>query len=291
MEIIKKGGKMVSIEPISKNVLANGINIKYWEWEGKGTPIIMLHPSSGYGRMWDHTARLLHPDFRIIAPDQRGHGDTDRPTNGYSGEDYTADLRALVKVLGLKKVILVGFSLGGRVAMTYAALYSDDVTHIVLAGGPHYYNLFDVPGEREKRANALQEFRDHKPPSKFASQDQAVEYLRAKRPSWSEEAIQYAMIYNVNRFPDGSLEFKYDPEKEAMTLSLGAVDLTKYVRRITCPVLIARGKKSLQLTSGQAREAASLFKNCRIVDVEGAEFWVMCENPPNLAKVIRDFIS
>jgi pimeloyl-ACP methyl ester carboxylesterase len=279
---------------VGKTVFANGINIKYWEWEGKGTPSVMLHPSSGYGRIWDHTARLLHPDFRIIAPDQRGHGDTDKPTHGYSGEDYTADLRALVEVLGLGKIILVGFSLGGRVAMTYAALYPDDVTHIVLAGGPHYYNLFDVPGEREKRAKALQEFRDqgqNRPPSKFASLNQAVEYLHSRRPSWSEEAVHYAVIHNMNRLPDGSLEFKYDPEKEAMTLSLGAVDFTKYVRQITCPVLIARGQKSSQLTREQAREAASLFKDCRIVDVEGAEFWVMCENPTNLAKVIREFIA
>jgi pimeloyl-ACP methyl ester carboxylesterase len=279
---------MTTVEPQGRTVFANGINIKYWDWGGRGPSMVMLHPSSGFGRIWDHTARLLHPDFRIIAPDQRGHGDTDKPACGYSGEDYTADLRALVEALGLGKIIIVGHSLGGRVAMIYGGFYPNDVTHIILVGGPHYASLFEVPAERERRAI---EWEQRKPPAKFASAEEARAYLQKRRTTWTDEAVGYAVVHNMNHYPDGSVEFKYDPEKEAITLSHITDNLTKYVQRIRCPVLFARGENSPQLPIEQAHKAASLFSDCRIVDVEGSEYWIQCENPTALAKVIREFIA
>lgn len=250
--------------------------------------MVMLHPSSGYGRIWDHTARSLQPDFRIIAPDQRGHGDTDKPEGGYSGEDFTADLRGLVQALGLGKIVIVGHSLGGRVAMIYAGLYPDEVSHIVLVGGPHYSSLFEISGERERRAAVAGPMR---PLTKFASADEAQAYLRRARPTWTGEAVRHAVLHNMNHQPDGSVEFKYDPEKVALGLSHIPDDLTEYVRRITCPVLFARGPNSPQLPIERAREAADLFANCRIVDVEDSEYWIECENPAALARVIREFVT
>jgi pimeloyl-ACP methyl ester carboxylesterase len=275
-------------EPKGETILVNGINVKYWDWGGSGPNMVMLHPSSGYGRIWDHTARLLYPDFRIIAPDQRGHGDTDKPDSGYSGEDFTADLRGLVEALGLGKIAIVGHSLGGRVAMIYGGLYPNDVSHIVLVGGPHYVSLFEVPVVRESRSIAQGQVR---PQTKFASADEAYASLRRARPTWTDEAVQHAIVHNMNHYPDGAVEFKYDPEKVALGLSHIPDNLTKYVRRITCPVLFACGPNSPQLPIDRARQAASLFADCRIVDVEGSEYWIEAENPVALARVIREFIS
>ncbi len=277
-----------AVEPQGKTIFVNGINIKYWDWGASGPSVAMLHPSGGYGRIWDRTARWLHPDFRIIAPDQRGHGDTDKPDSNYSGEDFTADLRGLVQALGLGKIIIVGHSLGGRVAMIYGGLYPDDVSHIVLVGGPHYVSLFEVPGARQTRAAPTVQVGAL---TKFASTAEAQAYLRRARPTWTDEAVQHAVLYNMNHQPDGSVEFKYDPQKVALGLSHIPDNLTKYVRRITCPVLIARGPNSPQLPIERAREAASLFANCRIVDVEGSEYWIEAENPAALARVIREFIA
>ena len=276
------------IEPQGKTIFVNGIHIKYWDWGGSGPSIVMLHPSSGYGRIWDHTARWLHSDFRIIAPDQRAHGDTDKPDGGYSGEDFTADLRGLVETLGLGKIIIVGHSLGGRVAMIYAGLYPDEVSHIVLVGGPHYVSLFEVAGERERRTAPTGQVGT---PTKFASAYEAQAYLQRARPTWTDEAVRHAVLYNMKHHPDGSVEFKYDPEKVALGLSHIPDNLTGYVRRIACPVLFARGPNSPQFPIERAREAASLFANCRIVDVEDSEYWIEAENPAALARVIREFIQ
>jgi pimeloyl-ACP methyl ester carboxylesterase len=172
--------------------------------------------------------------------------------------------------------------------MIYGGLYPDEVGHIVLVGGPHYVSLFEVTGERGRRAAPTGQVRA---PTTFASADEAQVYLRRARPTWTDEAVRHAVRHNMNHYPDGSVEFKYDPEKVALGLSHIPDNLTKYVRRITCPVLIARGPNSPQLPLERAREAASLFADCRIVDVEGSEYWIEAENSAALARVIRDFVA
>ena len=62
-------------EPITRDTtLANGLGMRYYEWPGTGPNLVLLHPSSGYGRMWDMTAGLVGGHFHVFALDQRGHG-------------------------------------------------------------------------------------------------------------------------------------------------------------------------------------------------------------------------
>ncbi|MBI3068484.1 MAG: alpha/beta fold hydrolase [Betaproteobacteria bacterium] len=88
--------------------------MRYYLWEGRGPTVVMLHPSGGYARIWERVVPYLLPDFRVIALDQRGHGDTDRPARGYAGEDFAQDLEQFLDTLRLDRVVLVGHSLGRR---------------------------------------------------------------------------------------------------------------------------------------------------------------------------------
>src|SRR5262249_60969403 len=76
-----------------KNViLPNGLEVHYDEWPGPKPVLVFLHPSSGYGRMWEWTASHLASRFHIYALDQRGHGSSGRPDGDYSAEEYANDL-------------------------------------------------------------------------------------------------------------------------------------------------------------------------------------------------------
>ena len=76
-----------------KNVtLRNGLTLHYYEWPGPRPNLVLLHPSSGYGRMWEWTANALGSSFHVYALDQRGHGDSGRPDGDYSAEEYAEDL-------------------------------------------------------------------------------------------------------------------------------------------------------------------------------------------------------
>src|SRR6185295_9203721 len=87
-------------------VLDDGLNIHYFHKAGRELNLVLLHPSSGYGRMWELTAGYLDPRFSVYAPDQRGHGDSGRPDGEYSAEELAKDLKAVVDKLGLKRIVV-----------------------------------------------------------------------------------------------------------------------------------------------------------------------------------------
>lgn len=275
-------------EPKSKRVLANGIDLHYWDWEGSGPTMVMLHPSSASGRIWDWVARELHPRYRILAPDLRGHGDSAKPSQGYRGEDSAADLEALAAALGLERFILVGNSLGVRVGIIYAAQWPQRVSHLILVGGPHYGFLF--PDEDwqwwQERAEQMRAM-----PRRFPSAAEAGAALHAVRPSLTEEALNHIVGHNTNRNPDGSLEWKYDPVLVAEGLAHACDDLTGYVKKLTCPILALRAEGSWELTAERMPKVQPLFPTARWVTIAGTVYLLQLEKPREVARAIRDFLA
>ena len=117
--------------------LPNGLTIHYYEWPGPRPNLVLLHPSSGYGRMWQETADALGSRFHVYALDQRGHGDSGRPDGDYSAEEYAQDLALFFRAVGLDRAIVAGQSLGGRVGQVFAATHPQHVQGLGLVGGPH----------------------------------------------------------------------------------------------------------------------------------------------------------
>jgi pimeloyl-ACP methyl ester carboxylesterase len=112
-----------------------GLRLHCLDWGGDGTPIVLLHGLSSSARIWDLTAPRLVPRFRVIAADQRSHGQSDRPDDGYGFDDTTADIAALIAKLGLQRPVVVGHSWGANVALQLAADYPDAARGIVLVDG------------------------------------------------------------------------------------------------------------------------------------------------------------
>src|SRR3954469_18138967 len=81
----------------------------HYEDHGSGRPIVLIHGYPLDGNAWEHQeAVLLHNGFRVISYDRRGFGRSSRPTTGYDYDTFTADLNALLDLLGLDDVILCG---------------------------------------------------------------------------------------------------------------------------------------------------------------------------------------
>ena len=115
--------------------LPNGLEIHYYEWPGPRPNLVLLHPSSGYGRMWEWTADALGSRFHVYALDQRGHGDSGRPDGDYSAEEYAHDLHLFFRAVGIDKAIVAGQSLGGRVGQVFAAIHPAMVVESVALQG------------------------------------------------------------------------------------------------------------------------------------------------------------
>ncbi|WP_433350968.1 alpha/beta fold hydrolase [Microtetraspora malaysiensis] len=115
-------------------LVIDGRRLSYLDFGGTGRPIVALHGHLSEGASFAHLAQALGPDWRLIAPDQRGHGESDRAAD-YSREGYLADIEALLDHLGLDRVVLLGHSLGAINAYQFAARHLERVTALVNVEG------------------------------------------------------------------------------------------------------------------------------------------------------------
>ncbi|WP_433743950.1 2-succinyl-6-hydroxy-2,4-cyclohexadiene-1-carboxylate synthase [Falsibacillus pallidus] len=104
------------------------------ESEGIGEPLICLHGFTGDGSTWDDLKHQLSRDFRVITIDCLGHGNSDIPNDfhRYSIEKCAHDLNRILEELQLDSVNVLGYSMGGRLALTFAVLFPDKVKRLVL---------------------------------------------------------------------------------------------------------------------------------------------------------------
>ena len=267
--------------------LSNGLKLHYYEWPGPRPNLVLLHPSSGYGRMWEETARAFGAEFHVYALDQRGHGDSGRPDGDYSAEEYADDLHLFFRQVGIDRAIVAGQSLGGRVGQVFAAVYPGEIQGLGLVGGPHTSNFFPTQAEVVKVLNSAHRMLESQ--TEFASRDAALAYLRVLRPRDQESVLRHRLEHNFGATA-GGVAAKYDKVRVALGLAHMADDLRKYAARATCPVAILRGTVSSELTLAQAKEIAGCWKNAVVIDVEG-DYALQMENPVGLARALSAFAA
>src|SRR5437773_7043729 len=117
-----------------RTVDARGLAFHCVEWgDPAAKPLVLLHGITGHARTWDRLAADLAPHFRIVALDQRGHGDSPpAPDGDYTMGTMAQDLGAVADALGLGTFTLLGLSMGGRVAIAYAGGQPSRVERLVI---------------------------------------------------------------------------------------------------------------------------------------------------------------
>ena len=267
--------------------LTNGLKLHYYEWPGPRPNLVLLHPSSGYGRMWEATAAALGAEFHVYALDQRGHGDSSRPDGDYSAEEYADDLHRCFRQIGIDTAIVAGQSLGGRVGQVFAAVYPTEIQGLGLVGGPHVSNFYPTREEVIKVLGSAHRMLESQ--TEFPSREAALAYLRTARPRDQESSLDHRLEHNFVAAGSG-VAAKYDKVRVALGLAHMADDLRKYAARATCPVAILRGSHSSELTIAQAKEIAACWKHAVVIDVEG-DYALQMENPVGLAQALSRFAA
>jgi len=120
-------------EPAGRFVQANGLAI-YYEEDGVGEPLILVHGGMETGRSWDAVMPLLASHYRVIRPDSRGHGRTDNPAGRLSYALMADDVLAFMRALELDRPFVCGWSDGGQVALELA-IRDRDAARAVIANG------------------------------------------------------------------------------------------------------------------------------------------------------------
>jgi pimeloyl-ACP methyl ester carboxylesterase len=119
-----------------RTITLNGLNFHYRDWESAkpdAEVLVLLHGYTGHARSWDSFAAAMSASYRVLALDQRGHGETEwaEPTQ-YGVDHMVSDLEAFVAEMGLDKCTLLGLSMGGRNAIHYAGARPPELQRLVI---------------------------------------------------------------------------------------------------------------------------------------------------------------
>jgi non-heme chloroperoxidase len=130
-------GPPAPVPPVLQRVtLPTGVSLQYMEaGRPDGSVLILLHGYIDSHQVFEPIVPALAQRYRILAPDQRGHGDSDKPECCYAQADYVADLLAFMRQLDVARATIVGHSMGAFIAHKFAIEHPDRVERLVLVGG------------------------------------------------------------------------------------------------------------------------------------------------------------
>jgi pimeloyl-ACP methyl ester carboxylesterase len=262
--------------------VARGITFRYLEWGDASSPVmVLLHGLTGHAHTWDHMAPGLSERYRVLAPDQRGHGDSGH-AGSYATSDFVADVEAFVEHVGLRQFVLMGLSMGGHNAMAYAAAHPEQVSRLIIVDIPPKMNREHAPNW-----SVISKLADtgH---AGFDSFGEAVEAARAGNPTAPEENLRYRTEWNLNNGPDGRLLLKWDAKAPAIW---APADLWPLLPSISMPALIVRGGKTLVLPRETASEMIALLPDAELIEIADSGHSVPTDRPQELQRIVLDWLE
>jgi len=271
--------------------LATGLTYNVLEWDAAGdTTFVLVHGFLDLAYAWHEVAPRL--GAHVIAPDLRGHGDSDwiGPGGYYHFFDYVADLDEVIARLARKRLIVVGHSMGGGVAAYWAATRRDRPTAVALLEGlgPPEQSMDDLP---ERTARWIEAWRHARGGLRvMPSLEDAAARLRKHDARLGEE-LALRLAAAGTRAVTGGFAWKHDPLHLTMGPYPFRVDhASRYWRKIACPVLVVDGAESafnLAETERAARRAH--FARCTHHTIAGAAHMMLRHQPAEIARLLAGF--
>jgi pimeloyl-ACP methyl ester carboxylesterase len=274
-----------------ESINLDGVRLHYREWgDPAAPPVVLLHAYLQHARTWDTVARGLADRFRVLALDQRGHGESAWAVD-YHELRLVGDLAGFVDALELDRFAVVGFSIGGTAAGSYAALYPERIHRAVLlecftAG----YDTGDEPWLQAMRAH-LAILRSL--PASVADPLEAAAAFRPLAPYAPEDELQRWTHDGLVEGKDGRWTLRYDPAFRgpgpANRLVAPMPAFRHRLAGVTCPVLLVVGEDSWMVEP--TAHVATVIRDARVVTIPGAGHWVPLDHPAAFVTAVRGFLT
>jgi len=275
-----------------KFVELRGLPFHYREWSRKGTPLIFLHGLASQSHMFDRVAPLLADTFRVIAFDQRGHGESAKPSSGYDFANVAQDLVALLDALKIKRAMVAGHSWGGNVALYFAAHYPERVRGVVMIDG----GFLDIQSNPEMTwARTEQELA---PPNLLGTPvNDFKQMLKQYAGKLWKPFVEEIILQNFEIQKDQTIRPRLSYANHMKILrALWEQRPGDYYPLVRCPVLIlpAMNERVEDLAWSERRRAQVLaaargIEKNRVVWFHNTVHDIPLQRPRRLANVIRQF--
>ena len=267
-----------------------GLRFHYRDWaadekNGSDTQtLVLLHGYTGHARSWDAFAEAMTASYRVLALDQRGHGESQwAAPDKYSTSEMVADLEAFVDAMGLDEFVLLGLSMGGIVSFGYAGRRPMQLSRLVIVDiGPE----IETGGLNKIRTNvSLSDV--------FESRDEAFERARETNPVPPVDHHRHRVDASLMRTDDGRWTYRYDralrdPDNRREGISVD--EGWRLVANITVPTLLIRGAQSDILSPAVAQRMVAEIPDCRLEEVAGSGHPVPLDQPQEFLNVVRTFL-
>ena len=277
---------MKEIIPQDRYIEINGLRLHYLDWGNNGCQtMLLLHGFMAHAHVWDDFAFSFGSRYHVIALDQRGHGESQWSEEGaYTIENHFVDLTNFIETLGLKNIILVGHSMGGRNALFYTAYNPDNVKKLILVDAR--------PRNNPESSKALKRLL-MKLPLQAGSLDEVVQAFQGLYPYLSREICHHIANYGYKQVNGGKLVPKYDVRMILCLERSGYVteDLWLLLKNVTCDTLVVRGKKSSFLSRQEAQKMCDIILKAEWNEIPKSTHMPAQENPEAFNSAILNFIN
>ncbi len=257
-----------------KFTTANNITVHYTsEGVAKGTPLVFINSLGTDLRIWNDMVPHFSKRYHVIRHDKRGHGLTDCPPAPYSIRDHTTDLADLLDQLEVTQAILVGISVGGMIALDFAATWPERVQSLVLSDTAPKIGTAVLWNER------IANLRQH---GMGALSDMILSRWFANSFATEQPAAYQGYANMLTRMP-----------VEGYTGTCGAIrdaDLTEAAKTITAPTLVLCGAEDMATPPALVHGLCELIPHAQYQKIPDAGHLPCIEQPDIMAQHIAQFI-
>jgi pimeloyl-ACP methyl ester carboxylesterase len=268
--------------PTSHLYFSQRLRLHYVSWGQEGAPsLLLIHGGRDHCRNWDWVAERLADRYHIIAPDLRGHGDSEWATGAsYNEVNYVYDIAQLVHQKRMAPVTIIAHSLGGSIALLYSGLFPETVAKVVAIEGlgpsPEMLERFRK-ATIEQRVRSWIEMRREsagRVPRKYPTLEDAIKRMKDENAHLNDAQARHLTLHGAVQNEDGTYSWKFD---NFVRMGGGPAGLSNEEQHriwscITARVLLVRGMESWAsdpVADGRIKH----FKNAQLANIDQAGHW------------------
>ncbi|MCS5713573.1 alpha/beta hydrolase [Herbiconiux sp. CPCC 205716] len=253
-----------------------GVDLAF-RMRGSGPAVVLLHGTSANHAVWEPVGDALASRATVIALDQRGHGRSDKPASGYTGDDFVSDVVTVLDALGLERALVAGHSLGGRNAWLAAARQPGRVTGAVVVDYTPFVEP-EVLDELDVRVAAG--FRS------FPDRAAIEQYLRERYPAILPGAVERRARWGYRQDAADSWVPRADPAAMRQLIEGFRTPYLDEFREVAVPMVHLRGEASRIVSEPSWASAMTERPDDRFVVVAEADHYIPEEHPELVAAEI-----
>ena len=286
------------LEPTTFDVTVDGRRLQVVTRGDTTAPaIVLVHGIRDHARSWDRIGAELANHFYVVAPDLRGHGDSDRAGScGYGMAAFVLDLAGVVAELNLAQFALVGHSLGGAIALRFASAFPERVSVLCAIEAIELPIVRDQRVEPQAFPRRLRSWIDDerarsiRRPKCYESIADAERRMAQAHPTFDKDTIRHLVAHGLTAIPGGRWRWKHDDAARLRAPEdADGRELDEMLAAIACPTLLAYGDASWIALPPQKR--LDLIGNHRLVVFPGVSHWLHHEARSDFLTTLTHFLD